>query len=131
MIVLVTCARMGQRVWMISTGTPVCALPHTWASCVSRMWMSVDSGPVCVRMVPHAQTPLVAFRAFVLMAGQALTVVSILMTAQALRASMVPLALIGWAASTAGAHQEKQVCRCLLHCATQTLFRFHLVQGIC
>lgn len=108
MIVLATCARTGRRAWTISTGTPACALPRTWASCASRMWMSVDSDPVCVRMVPLAPTPSVASRASASMAGQALTVVSILMTAQVLLASMVPLALIGWAASTAGAHQERQ-----------------------
>jgi len=71
--------------------------------------MSADSDPVCVRTVPLAPTPLVASRASVSMAGQALTVVSISMTAQVLLASMVPLALIGWAASTAGVHQERQV----------------------
>jgi len=95
---------------MISTGTPACVLPHTWASCASRMWTSADSDPVCVRMVPLAPTPSVASHASVSMAGQALTVVSISMTVQVLLASMVPLALIGWAASTAGVHQERQVC---------------------
>jgi len=62
-------------------------------------------------MVPLAPTPSVASRASVSMAGQALTVVSISMTVQVLLASMVPLALIGWAASIAGVHQERQVCQ--------------------
>jgi hypothetical protein len=132
MIVLATCARMGLHVWTISTGTPACAHPRTWESCASRMWMSVDSDPVCVRMVPLARTPSVASHASVLMAGQAQTVVSILMTAQVLLASMVPLALIGWAASTAGAHQERQVCRTsAAFCSTRTLFRFHQMREIC
>lgn len=131
MIVLATCARTGRRVWTISTGTPACVLPRTWASYANRMWMSADSDPVCVRMVPLAPTPLVASHASVSMGGQALTVVSISMTAQVLLASMVPLALIGWAASTAGVHQERQVCEMFAAlCSTHTWSRFHQMKGV-
>jgi hypothetical protein len=60
-------------------------------------------------MVPLAPTPLVDSPGYVSMVGQALTAVSILTTVQVLPASMVLHALTGWAASTAGALQEKQV----------------------
>lgn len=71
--------------------------------------MSVDSDPVCARMVPLAPIPSVASPVYASMAGLDLTAVSISMTALVLPASMAPRASTGWAASTAGAPPEKQV----------------------
>jgi hypothetical protein len=102
-------------VWMISTGTHACVHPRTWGSCASKTWMSADSDPACARMVPPAPTPSVASPASVLMAGPALTAVSILMTVLVLPASMALHASTGWAASTADARREKQVTHVTQH----------------